>query len=273
VTESPQKLIPFAKLFEIAAIHIFDDPSLIEFIPDGNNAIASPDILRKTSADAAIQLSLLHSKHDEIMKLPASEMDAETRIAHEKERDALQEKISATLQKWILEALLRDYEERFEKRNRAAIVAEKLLNTCAEGKISLFLNSETKLPPTILSRNSGARFLPKESILECEIDGEIRSGIVCGDENEVREWLAGEDVAAGVYDTREKRQRKCAELYEARLLDPKTCNCPADEHFTAIKEVIQGLLRKEFYAVRDRLAQKFPHINKPGRRPKTHPEI
>jgi hypothetical protein len=245
----------------------------VEFIRDGNTEIASPENLRKQSREAGIQLSLLDSKHAEIIKALTTETDSDERKALEFRRDGFQAEICATLQKWIPEGQLREYEMQFEKRYRAAIVLEKLLNACAEEKIALFLNSKTKLPPSILSRDTGARFLPKESILECEIDGEIRSGIICGDEKDVREWLIGEDIVAGVYDTREKRERKCAELYDARLLDPKTRDCSKDENFAAMKEVIPDLLRREFDAVRDRLAFKYPHVKKGGRRPKTSAEI
>lgn len=269
---SETKLIPFAKIFEISAIHIFDDPSLVEFIPDVNNTIASPENMRKKSQEAAIQLSLLHSKHAEIMKALATETDSEAREDLECRRDGFQAEIRATLEKWMSEGQLLDYEMRFEKRSRASIVFERLLNACAEEKIALFLNSETKLPSAILSRGSGARFLPKESILEYKIDGEIRSGIVCGDANEVREWLIGEDIVAGVFDTPEKRKRKCTALYEARLNAPQTCKCSKEGHFIAIKAVVPGLLKAEFESVRRALAVKIPSLTAPGRRPKPRPE-
>ena len=273
MTESPQKLIPFAKIFEIAAIHIFGDPSLLEFIPDEKSVVVSPENMRKTSQEAAIQLPLLRSKHAEIKKALAAETDPGARLPLESQRDKLQAEIHATLQMWVPEPLLREYAERYEKTQRASIILEKLHIACAGGKIALFLNSAIELSRDIFSRASGVRFLPKDSILECEVDGETLSGIVFGDEKEVREWLDGEVVIAGIYDTRQKRERKCAEIYEARLLDPKTSNCSKDEHFAALREVIPGLLRKEFDAVRDRLAPKFPLTKKPGRRPKTHAEI
>jgi hypothetical protein len=122
------------------------------------------------------------------------------------------------------------------------------------------------LPARVLSQAPGARFLPEESVVECEIEGEIRWGIVFGDEIAVREWLFEEDVIAGVYDTADKRKRKCAELLEARLSDPLTRYRPKEEHFIVIKAIIPGLLWKEFAPVRRALGPKFPHILKPGRR-------
>lgn len=273
MSESPQKLIPFAKIFEIAAIHIFGDPSLLEFIPDEKSLLVSPENMRKKSQEAAIQLSLLRSKHAEIKKALAAETDLEARLPLESQRDKLQAEIHATLQIWVPEPLLRDYAERYEKAQRASIILEKLHIACAGGKIALFLNSAIELPRDIISRTTGVRFLPKDSILKCEIDGETRSGIVFGDENETREWLACEDIAAGIYSTPDNRKKACAAQYEARILDPLTCNCTKEEHFIALKTRITGLRRKEFDSVHRSLARKHTQISEGGRPRKTPTQI
>lgn len=268
MTETQSKLISYAEIFQIAATHFYGDPSLIEFITDENNENEPPEMLRKKSLDARVRLSLLHSKHAEAVKSIPSAIDAETRVGFEYRRDELQAEIHAALQNWHSEPQLRDYEKRFEKQKSAAIVMERISNACTEGEITLFLNSRSNpLPAGVLSQASGARFLPKESVVECEINGETRSGIVCGDRKEVEKWLVNEDVAAGIYDTPEKRERACAARYEARLLDPATASCSKEEHYIAIEAAIPGLLRKEFESVRRGLGSKFPHIKNPGRRP------
>jgi hypothetical protein len=267
MTESQSKIISYAEIFQIAATHFFGDPGLIEFIPDKNNENEPPEMLRKKSLEANIRHSLLLAKHQETVDSLRSENDAEAQDRLKKRRDELQAQIQETGPHIQSEPQLREHENRFEKQNRAAFVRAIISNACADGKIPLFLNSELRLPPNILARESGVRFLPKESIVEWEIDGEFRPGIVYGDEIAVKEWLLEEGVIAGVYDTADKRKRKCAELLEARLSNPLTRNCSKEEHLIAIKAVIPELLRKEFESVRRALGPKFSFMMKPGRRP------
>lgn len=269
---SETKFIPFAKLFEIAAIRIFRDPSLLAFIPDKNDATVRPDIVRKTAQEAAVRHSLAHSEHAEIAELLGKELAPAARTQLESRSNKLQEQIRAELQDLKPEPVLRDYEELFEKRKRAALVRATLLNAHAVGKIALYLNSDTELPPDVFARATGTRFVPRESVIKFEVDSETRAGFVMGAEKEFTEWLIDEYAVADDFDTPEKRERRCVKLYEARILDKKTSAFSQDKHFVAIKAEIPSLRRKEFDSAHRELRLKYPHIGKGGRRKKTPSE-
>lgn len=272
MSELQSKLISYAEIFRIAATHIYGDPSLIEFIPDENNEIIPPKLLRKKSLEAKVRLSLLHAKHKETVDSLRSENDAEARDRLRKRRDELQAQIHETGPHIQSEPQLREYENRFEKQNHAAFVRAIISNACADGKIPLFLNSEIRLPQNILAPGSSARFLPKESILECEIDGEWTFGIVGGDEEEVRQQFKGKAAMKPVSDNPQSRREKCEELLTARLDVPETHLCTKAEHLMAIKPAVPGLLQKEFDWVRRKLSSKYPILTARGRRPKTRPK-
>ena len=266
---SETKTITYFEAFRCAAKHFYGATDLTKYIEDTDCDLIDPSVVRKNAFENSLQLRILHDEHTNVIQtLKREENEAEKEKLAEK-RNSLQMEIEFRSQDIKSPFELVDYETRYSAKLKALSISDKILEAIRQGKLEFRLESGERLSIENMTDRTKWKFYPKESMGKFIIMDSERSGIVVTDEKTVSDWLIGQDIMEGKFDTPEKRKIRCEQLYRARLSAIETAELSKDAQFKAISKDIPGLQRSEFEAVRVQLRLEFPSIGESGRPPKS----